>query len=122
MTRHRGNAARYRPDLRKRASGRYRRYRAPALTCAVTGNGSGPEMTEADDPMGVLPGTREEHRYQLCKDEDCERFPLPGLQGGLPQRPATDRRATARATAGLRRRLLGGLRRLARRTAGSERP
>jgi hypothetical protein len=22
--------------------------------------------------MGVLPGTREKHRYQTCRDEDCE--------------------------------------------------
>jgi hypothetical protein len=25
--------------------------------------------------MALLPGTREEHRYQLCDDEYCERFP-----------------------------------------------
>jgi hypothetical protein len=25
--------------------------------------------------MGVLPGTRAEHRYQTCTDEWCERFP-----------------------------------------------
>jgi flagellar biosynthesis/type III secretory pathway protein FliH len=25
--------------------------------------------------MGVPAGTREEHRYQLCRDEYCERFP-----------------------------------------------
>ena len=24
--------------------------------------------------MGVLPGTRQEHRYQACDDEDCERY------------------------------------------------
>lgn len=25
--------------------------------------------------MALLPGPREEHRYQLCDDEYCERFP-----------------------------------------------
>lgn len=25
--------------------------------------------------MGLLASTAEEHRYQLCKDEYCERFP-----------------------------------------------
>ena len=25
--------------------------------------------------MALLPGTQEEHRYQLCKDEYCDRFP-----------------------------------------------
>lgn len=25
--------------------------------------------------MALLPGTREEHRYQLCRDDDCDRFP-----------------------------------------------
>jgi hypothetical protein len=25
--------------------------------------------------MGVLPGIRSEHRYQTCRDEDCDRFP-----------------------------------------------
>jgi flagellar biosynthesis/type III secretory pathway protein FliH len=24
--------------------------------------------------MGVIPGTREEHRYQTCDDESCDRF------------------------------------------------
>lgn len=25
--------------------------------------------------MALLPGTRDEHRYQLCRDEFCDRFP-----------------------------------------------
>ncbi len=25
--------------------------------------------------MALLPGTQEEHRYQLCRDEYCDRFP-----------------------------------------------
>jgi len=25
--------------------------------------------------MAPLPGAREEHRYQLCRDEFCDRFP-----------------------------------------------
>ena len=25
--------------------------------------------------MAPLPGTRQEHRYQLCRDDDCDRFP-----------------------------------------------
>ena len=24
--------------------------------------------------MGILPGNGDEHRYQHCKDEDCDRF------------------------------------------------
>ena len=23
----------------------------------------------------ALPGTQQEHRYQLCRDDDCDRFP-----------------------------------------------
>jgi hypothetical protein len=25
--------------------------------------------------MALLPGVRQEHRYQLCRDDDCDRFP-----------------------------------------------
>ena len=25
--------------------------------------------------MAPLPGARQEHRYQLCRDDDCDRFP-----------------------------------------------
>jgi flagellar biosynthesis/type III secretory pathway protein FliH len=25
--------------------------------------------------MALLPGTRDEHRYQFCRDEFCDRFP-----------------------------------------------
>ena len=25
--------------------------------------------------MALLPGTQEDHRYQLCRDEYCDRFP-----------------------------------------------
>lgn len=36
--------------------------------------------------MALLPGTREEHRYQTCADADCERFPCrvyrEGFQAG----------------------------------------
>ena len=75
MTRYRGNAAVAAPDQRKHQAAVAGVAAAPSLTCAVTGNGTRPEMTEAAAPWGSRRAPASEHRYQLCDDEFCDRFP-----------------------------------------------
>ena len=51
--------------------------------------------------MGVLTDARKQHRYQTCRDEDCERFACRVYREGYRDGHATAgraRKATPRAT------------------------
>ena len=64
--------------------------------------------------MGVLTDARKQHRYQTCRDEDCQRFACrvysEGYRNGHDDGAAEARKAAPRATQG-QRRLQRGLRR-----------
>ena len=101
------------------ALSRDRRDQLARLACAVAGRGSRYETTEETAPWPCCRARSEEHRYQTCQDEYCDRFPCrvyrEGYRNGYEDGYGD----------GLRRRLRGRVRgrasRPARpRTAGSE--
>ena len=75
--------------------------RPPALTCAVTGNGTGPEIDGGSDPMGLTGGQRDRSTVTSSADDEyCDRFPCRVYKEGYQERlrGRLRRRATPRAT------------------------
>ena len=60
-------------DLRQHRSAVTRGTTAAPPACDVTASARSGPCDGPETPMGVL-GVRTEHRYQTCRDEDCQRF------------------------------------------------